>query len=183
MNYKSKIDTETLAKKFLWDNYISHKNEPSDYYILLSDTITGEKKGSVSASYPISSIIHPSQYARMTWGEFYEWNELFVDKCCATCKHWDRSKTNEEKPDKLQCLNDNKEHIFYEGNSCEDYERRYTCLGKREFENEFDKWNKEHNVSFIDLSDFENEYDNFNKKDGIINKIKRKLNGLRKENK
>lgn len=169
MKYESKIKPELLVRKFLWEKYISHRDESSDFYILLSDAVTGEKKGSVSSSYPFSSIIHPSQYARMTWGEFYEWNELFVDKQCATCKHWDRSKTSEEKPYELPCLKDNQKHIFYEGEPCENYERRYTCLGKRDFEDEFTTWAKENQKEIKKIIKKVN-------KRNMLNKIKKLFN-------
>ena len=141
MEYKSKLNTEDIAKHFLWKNYVSQCDELSDYYVLIDeDGKPIDDKNCFSTLFPIMSSLHPSRYCRLTHGELYELNELYVDKCCATCKYWDRSKTNKEKPNKLPCLKKSKEFISTNGENCDFYERRYVCLGKRKLVSEYDRW-------------------------------------------
>ena len=132
----SKINPNDLAKNFLWEQYVSHPNEGSGYYIILD----GAGKGKVYRGLWASSTIHPSHYAELTWAEFYEWNELYSDQCCATCDRWQKTPGEGPKPYSGTCCDEHTAKIFHEGAKCEKYNRRLEYLGKRELMSEYDRF-------------------------------------------
>ena len=129
MRNNSKIDIVSLASDLLWRNVVSHKDEGSCYFIVTTDAYEPlYKKDMVYKGLNAMSNIHPDSYRELTWGEFYKWNGLYVDDCCATCKHWDKenpiNKDNQIGKDMCKCLKKNVNMYFFEGKNCENYERR-----------------------------------------------------------
>ena len=119
MKNSSKLSIETLAKDYLWRNYISHPNEKSGYYLALTDGFNA-KKGDVSSFYPLQSN-YPPHFIELTWGELYEYNNLYVDEYCATCEFWKRKdKTN---IGYCNILKKNTDFCNYQ--NCGNYQRKY----------------------------------------------------------
>lgn len=73
-------DQNLLLSYFLWSKYVEAKDKPSNFYVVIEDGYesAGFLKGHVYMFLGISSIIHPSAYVQMTWGEAYRWLGNFV---------------------------------------------------------------------------------------------------------
>ena len=115
----SKLSIETLARDYLWKNYISNPLEKSGYYLALTDGVNA-RKGDISSSYLFQSNC-PPLFTELTWGELYEYNNWYVDAHCATCKFWKRY----EKQNKGYCSILEKDTDFCDYQDCEKYQRKY----------------------------------------------------------
>lgn len=66
-----------LLSFILWCKYIESRDQESPFSVVCLGDYYGYEVGHVYIDLRGDSIIHPSCYTNLTWGEFYRWYGLF----------------------------------------------------------------------------------------------------------